>query len=306
MDLQVRQLAAADLDGADRVLRSAFIAFHGADLLADTDLLRTRFRARHTTVLGVGPQGSPLASVVVTGWGSVGLLGPISVDPPMWGRGLGSMMLAAAVELLDRWGATHQGLFTFASSPRHHALYQRFGFWPRFLTAIMSIAVTGEETWPSRRLSAAVGQRLGLVAECAEITEAIRPGLDLRGEIDAVLDLDLGDVVLVGDTRPDGFAICHAGAGTEAGTGIAYVKFAAVRPGANAATTFAALLDACRGYAAQVGAERLTLGVNTARHEAYRMLVAAGLRTDVAGVTMHRPNAPGYDTPDTYVLDDWR
>jgi GNAT superfamily N-acetyltransferase len=306
MDLEVRPLAAADIDGAHRVLRAAFTALHGVDLLADTDLLRSRSRARHTAVLGVGPPGRPVASIVVTGWGSVGLLGPLSVDPPLWGRGVASTLLAAAVELLDSWGATHQGLFTFADSPRHHGLYQRFGFWPRFLTAVMSSAVTGREPRSGRRLSAAADGRRDLVAGCAEITEAIRPGLDLRGEIDAVLDLGLGDVVLVGGTPPDGFAVCHAGPGSEAGSGIAYVKFAAVRPGPGAAASFTALVDACRGYAAQVGAHRLTLGVSTARHRAYRRLVAAGMRTDVAGVTMHRPNAPGYDTPDTYVLDDWR
>ena len=36
----------------------------------------------------------------------------------------------------------HEGLFTFAHSPEHIALYQHFGFWPRFLTAIMSKPVS--------------------------------------------------------------------------------------------------------------------------------------------------------------------
>jgi GNAT superfamily N-acetyltransferase len=303
--LEVRPLAAADLDRADRVLRDAFLAVHGADLLGDTELLRTRFLARHTTVLAAGTPGWPAATLVVTGWGSVGLLGPLSVSPHLWGRGIGSRLLAAAIDVLDGWGATHQGLFTFAGSPRHHGLYQRYGFWPRFLTAVMSCAVTGSEPRSGRRLSA-LPDPAAAVAACREITEAVRPGLDLGGEIDAVRDLGLGDVVLVGGEPPDGFAICHSGAGSEAGSGITYVKFAAVRPGPGAPATFTALLDACRGYAAQVGARRLTFGVNTARHQAYRRLVAAGMRTDVAGVTMHRPNDPGYDHADTFVLDDWR
>ena len=37
-----------------------------------------------------------------------------------------------------RWGTKHTGLFTFAQSQKHVGLYQKFGFWPRFLTAIMS------------------------------------------------------------------------------------------------------------------------------------------------------------------------
>jgi hypothetical protein len=48
------------------------------------------------------------------------------------------------------------------------------------------------------------------------------------------------------------------------------------------------------------------VGVNTARHRAYRLLVAKGFATDVPGVTMHAPNEPGYDHEDAFVIDDWR
>lgn len=295
MDLEVRPLRSTELDRADRVLRDAFIAVHGTDLLGDTGLLRTRFAARHTTVLVAVRHGRPVGSIVVTRWGSVGLLGPLSVDPQLWRHGVGSRLMTAAVELLD--GASHQGLFTFPASPRHHVLYQRFGFWPRFLTALMSCAITGSERRTGQRLSSGADR-----STCAEIADSVYSGLDLGGEIDAVLDQSLGDVVVV----PDGFAIVHSGAGSEAGSGIAYVKFAAARPGPGAAATFAALLEACRGYAAAVGANRLTFGVNTARHQAYRRLLGAGMHVDMVGLTMHRPNAPGYDSAETYVLDDWR
>ena len=126
-------------------------------------------------------------------------------------------------------------------------------------------------------------------------------------EIESLLDQRLGDVVLVGEPdTPAGFAVCHSGPGSEAGTGVTYAKFAAVTPGPGAGRTFAALVDACQGLAAASGSRRLTLGVNTARHDAYRHLLAAGFRTDLPGVTMHRPNDPGYDRPDVYLLDDWR
>ena len=76
-------------------------------------------------------------------------------------------------------------------------------------------------------------QRAGVAVD--RLTDAIHPGLDVRGEIEAVLDQGLGDVVLIGEPDvPRGFAVCHAGAGTEAGSGVAYAKFAAVRPGPRA------------------------------------------------------------------------
>jgi predicted N-acetyltransferase YhbS len=308
VDIEVRPLEAVDVDAADEVFRDAFSTVLGAGVHRDTELLRTRFRAPHTTALAAFVDGAVAGSTVVTRWGSVAYFGPLSVTPKLWGQGIGTRLVAAAVEVLDRWGARHQGLFTFAQSPQHHGFYQRFGFWPRFLTAIMSRPLTGSEPSLGWRLSdVAPADRPALVAGCAAVTEAIQHGLDVSGEIAAIFDQGLGDVVLIGEPdAPRGFAVCHAGAGTEAGSGVAYVKFAAVRPGPGAAQAFASLVAACQGFAVDAGAVRLTLGVNTARHEAYRQLLAAGFRTDSPGVTMHRPNEPGYDRDDVWLLDDWR
>jgi predicted N-acetyltransferase YhbS len=308
VEIEVRLLDEADVDVADDVFREAFATVLGAGVHRDTELVRTRFRAGHTTALGAFRDGELVGSNFVTAWGSVAYFGPLSVTPKQWGQGIGTRLVAVAVEVLDGWGAGHQGLFTFAQSPQHHGFYQRFGFWPRFLTAIMSRPLTGAEPQLGWRLSSvAPPDRPALVDGCAAVTEAIHPGLDVRGEIASVLDQGLGDVLLIGEPdAPRGFAVCHAGPGTEAGSGVAYVKFAAVRPGAGAAEAFGSLVAACQGFAVDAGAVRLTLGVNTARHEAYRDLLAAGFRTDSPGVTMHRPNEPGYDREDVRLLDDWR
>jgi GNAT superfamily N-acetyltransferase len=308
MDIEVRPLADTDLDAADRVFRDAFGAFLGADMFGDTDLVRTRFRAPHISAVGAFVDGELVGSNLATRWGAVAYFGPLSVTPKLWDAGVGARLVEATMDVLAGWGATHQGLFTFAHSPKHHGLYQKFGFWPRFLTAIMSRGVTGAAPAPGWRLTAAApGARSLLVEGCAQVTEAVLPGLEVRGEIASVLEQNLGEVVLIGEPdTPRGFAVCHSGPGTEAGSGIVYVKFAAVRPGPDAGAAFASLIEACLGYAAAVGAGRLALGVNTARHDAYRSLLGAGFRTDMPGVTMHRPNEPGYDREDVYLLDDWR
>ena len=51
---------------------------------------------------------------------------------------------------------------------------------------------------------------------------------------------------------------------------------------------------------------KLVAGVNLGRHRAYRKMLAAGFRTELQGVTMHRPNELGYDRSTTYLIDDWR
>jgi hypothetical protein len=80
----------------------------------------------------------------------------------------------------------------------------------------------------------------------------------------------------------------------------------AVRPGPDAGEHFERLLDACEDLAGERGVERIIAGVNVARHNAYRRLLARGYRTFLQGVAMQRPNEPGYCRPNVYVIDDLR
>jgi hypothetical protein len=139
------------------------------------------------------------------------------------------------------------------------------------------------------------------------VTGAIYDGLDVSGAIRAVASQYLGDTVLLqDDSGLAGFAVCHFGAGTEAGSGACYVKFGAIRPGSEAGENFERLLDACEALAAAEGMQVLIAGANMGRYEAYRGLLAGGFRIEIQGVTMHRPNEPGYNRPDVYIIDDWR
>jgi hypothetical protein len=103
-----------------------------------------------------------------------------------------------------------------------------------------------------------------------------------------------------------GLAVCHCGPQTEAGSGACYVKFGAVRSGPQATAHFAELLSACESLAARHGLAQLSAGVNTARREAYQQMLAAGFRTTVQGLAMHRPDEAAYNRPGVYVVDDWR
>jgi hypothetical protein len=151
------------------------------------------------------------------------------------------------------------------------------------------------------------GDRAHGLEDCRALCDTIYPGLDLSGEIQSVAAQALGDTILLrnGD-RLDGLAVCHIGPGTEAGSGTCYIKFGAVRSGPTAGAGLERLLEACAARGASRGATRLLAGVNTARQEAYEILLASGFRTEYQGVTMHRPNEPGYSRPGAYVLDDWR
>ena len=309
----IRPLEEADLPAADAIMRVAFGTFLGlpepGSFMGDTSYVRTRWRAAPDAAFGVEVDGELVGSNFAANWGSVGFFGPLTIRPDLWDRGLGRRLMQPVLECFDAWGTEHAGLFTFAHSQKHVGLYQKFGFWPRFLTAILSKPV--EQSVRSARWTAfsevQAGERASLLHSCRELTDDIYAGLDVSREVNAVDAQELGDTVLCWrDAGLIGVAICHCGPGTEAGSGTCYVKFGATRPGPRAARDFGQLLDACEEFASRRGLARMCAGVNTARHDAYRTLLARGYRTDFQGVTMHRPNEPGYDRPDVYVIDDWR
>jgi GNAT superfamily N-acetyltransferase len=308
----VRPLVEADLDAADRIMRVAFGTVRGlpdpASSFGEAEFVRTRFRGAPDCAWVAEVDGVVAGSVFVAHWGSFGFFGPLTTHPDYWDRGIGSRLLETVVETFDGWELRQAGLFTFPNSPKHIGLYQKFGFWPRFLTAVMAKSPTTNSGEYSLFSHVSDEQRLGTIASVAELTGAVFSGLDVRTEIEAVAAQGIGDTVLVHrDAQLVGVAVCHTGAGSEAGSGACYVKFAAARPGPAAAEWFEQLLDACEAFAADSGLGRLVAGVNTGRLDAYRRLLRRGFRADLIGVSLHaRPDGPNFDTPEHYVLDDLR
>jgi GNAT superfamily N-acetyltransferase len=309
----IRPLQEQDLAEADRIMRLAFGTFMGlsdpASFMGDGAYVRPRWRMDPSASFAAEIDGAVVGSNFATRWGSVGFFGPLSVRPELWDRGIASRLMAPVLDCFETWGTRLAGLFTFANSPKHLALYQKFGFWPRFLTAIMSKTVRCPDRVPRWSSYSGVpdADREGVLSECRMLTGAVYDGLDLQREIEAVAAHALGDSILVWDEGMlAGLAVCHHGIGTEGGSGSCYVKFAAVRPGARAAEHFAWLLDACEAHAAARGLPKMTAGVNLGRHEAYRRMFERGFRTDRQGVAMHRGNDAGYNQPNVFVVDDWR
>ena len=312
-EISVRPLHESDLPVADQIMRLAFGTFLGfpepTSFMGDASYVRTRWRAEPTAAFGAQVGGELVGSNFATNWGTVGFFGPLTIRPDLWDRGIGKRLMEPIMNCFARWGTAHAGLFTFAHSQKHVGLYQKFGFWPRFLTAIMSKPVQRVASRSQWSLFSEVpeSEREASLRACAELTDAVYEGLDVGREIRAVSAQNLGDTGLLWDgTRLVGLAVCHCGPGTEAGSGTCYVKFAAARPSPTAERNFDRLLDACEEMAAEKGLSRLAAGVNMARHEAYGRMLERGFRTDFQGVAMQRPNEPGYNQPGVYVMDDWR
>src|SRR5690349_18817511 len=141
----VRPLREQDLPVAGRSMRLAFGTFLGMPeplkFMGDADYARTRWIADPSAAFAAELAGELVGTNFATRWGSVGFFGPLTIRPDLWDRGIAQLLLGPTMDLFDRWGLRHAGLFTFPNSAKHLALYQKFGFWPRFLTALMEIPV---------------------------------------------------------------------------------------------------------------------------------------------------------------------
>ncbi|MEV7018595.1 GNAT family N-acetyltransferase [Streptomyces sp. NPDC093991] len=312
--VSVRPLAEPDLDRADEIFRVAFGTFFKVPepetFFGTADYIHTRWAADPQAAFAATIEGEVVGSNFAADWGSVGFFGPLTVHPDLWDQGIGRRLMEPVMDCFDTWGNRHLGLFTFSHSPKHLELYRRYGFWPRFLTAVMRKQVTSGATVPGRVLygELTAAERPGALRRGRALTQAVHEGLNLEREITAVQTQGLGDTVLLenADSGLDGLAVCHCGAGSEAGEDVCFVKFGAVRPGPGAADRFERLLEACEQLAAEKGLRQLDAGTNLARQDAYRRMADRGFRTWLQGVTMHKPNEPGYSHADAYVIDDWR
>lgn len=332
----------ADLGAVDHVMRLAFGTFLGIpdplQFMGDTAFARTRWKADPSAAFCAQDGDRIVGSVFVGNWGSVGFFGPLTIHPDYWNGGVAQLLMRQVMECFGRWGTRHMGLYTFPTSMKHLGLYRKFGFWPRCLTISMEkkveVAGVGVKVAAEASMGVDVGAGLvtwtrfsdvpadgreGMIDRCRAVTGKVLEGLDVGVEIRSVAGQRLGETVLLwAEDELAGFAVCHCGAGTEAGSGVCYIKFAAVRLGSfagmsadesgsmSAEVEFRRLLVACEQLAAERGLEKVSGGVNTARQEAWAAMLVSGWRGIMAGVAMQGLEEPGYNRPGVFLIDDWR
>ena len=311
--VEVRPLRADELVEADRIMRIAFGTFVGlpepASFMGDASYVHPRWNLDPSAAFAAEVDGSLAGTNFAANWGSVGFFGPLSIRTDLWDRKIGQLLMEPIMDCFSRWGTRHAGLFTFSQSPKHVSLYQKYDFWPRFLTMIMSKevpAVVNDVTF-SLLSELPLHDRDSVIQSCRSLTSSIYDGLDLTREIESVASQNLGDTVLILEgSQVAAFAVCHTGKGSEGGSASCLIKFAAAKPGIGVEKSFEKLLLACVEFARRRGAPIVIAGMNSGRHEAYRLLARVGFRAFLHGVAMHRANDIGYNRPGVFVIDDWR
>jgi len=315
--IKVGPLKIRELGEADRIFRVAFGTFLGipdpSTFMGDRNLVASRVRGKHVKALAAREDRRLIGFSILTFWGSFAFVGPLCVLPEYWNKGVAQKLMQATVDIFDEMNLPRTALFTFAQSAKHVGLYNKYGYWPQQLTAMFHYKPSTEKDLKpepgttvlhlSKRWHATLEESINT---CRKLTDRIDKGLDLTEEIRSILKQDIGEVILLYLRKTfEGFAIACTGRGSEGGREICYIKFAAVRSGGGADARFDRLLNACEDFALSRNVA-VEFGVNFACQAAYRRISARGLRPTSQGVAMQRPNIPGFNRPDAYVIADWR
>jgi len=252
-------------------------------------------------------------------WGTVGLVGPIAVLTNHQNQDIGQQLLRATQQFFEENKAALTGVVTYPTSPKHLALYHKFGYKPKGLVAITSRVLDrppfAAPTTRVAKLALAVrrfsaleeARKKGAMLRFRRITGAIYRGLDVSKEIEIVDGLALGDTLFLESGRHlAGFAVCHTPGVSEAPAGVLYVKYLAIDRAYRRPECFDYFIGALEQIALDSGLHRMIAPVHCEYFAAYSALLERGYRVDFTMVRMKRGRQEDYEDPADFVLDDWR
>ncbi len=260
------------------------------------------------------------AALAVT-WGTVGLLGPVAVLTHYHNQTIAQQLIRAVQEFFEENKATVHGAVTYPTSPKHLALFHKFGYKPKSLTAVMSRALDRAAGRPvATKAPMAKGslavrrfseleetKKKAALARFHRVTNAICRGMELAKEVEIVDGLALGDTLLLErGAELIGFAVYHAPGVSEAPTGSLYVKYLAIDPRHRKVEHLEQFVAAVEDLALEQGLSRVILPVYLRYWLAYSTLVKCGYQVDFTMVRMQKGKPEDYEDPADLVLDDWR
>ena len=144
--------------------------------------------------------------------GREGWMGPLAVREDLQGRGLGRTVVRAGIDHLRAAGCKVIGLETMPRTMDNIGFYGGLGFVPGRLTLTLTVEATPLTDARPPVLSAfGTGEREAVIAECATLTEQVRPGSDFSREFRLTLRHGIGDCVVLRDAAGavEGFALFH-------------------------------------------------------------------------------------------------
>ncbi len=320
----IRPMTAEDIPQVERITDEAWQAWLRQTQATEPEqlgsrLIRSRFHKEPAgCFVAEDPDRGVVGAVMSVIWGSVAWLGPLAVLPDLGGQDVEHQLIHALLAYWEPLVLSAQGMETFPDSPADVTLYTSFGFRPQFLTTMLVGLVDPagprepvRQRTPSFELvrfsQLPEATQETMLAQCQRISERHYPGLDYTKELRSVMDLNLGDTLLlaVGE-RLYGFAICHTTPPSESGGMACYVKALLIDPAIDDRETLLALVEACEGYARMQKLDTVRIGVNLACWEGYLALAERGYQMHHLRIRMVRPIGDLLSDTSPFHFNDWR
>jgi GNAT superfamily N-acetyltransferase len=238
--------------------------------------------------------------------GLEGWMGPLAVRPSLQGSGVGSTIVRAGINWLQRKGARIIGLETMPRTVENIGFYSRLGFMPGHLTVSLTREIDPPATGLNgRRLSRTGVEHSMCLAGCRELTSRLAPGVDYTRELVLTEELKLGDTTLLEaqDGSVLGFGLWHSAPLAQGRTG---EEFRVLKVVARDLAAFRALMRALERDAAETRSHRISLRCQTALGSAYTALLEDGYRVHWTDLRMMLPG--GLEPPalaDGIVMSNW-
>jgi len=232
--------------------------------------------------------------------GTEGWMGPIAVRPDRQGSGVGRTIVQAGIELLRSRGATTIGLETMPRTTDNIGFYGTLGFVPRHLTITLVREAVRAVARDASRLS--TGDIAGGIAECAELTSRVAPGVDFSRELLLTHEMGLGDTTLVRrGGRLVGFALWQS---TPLAAGRPRDEQRVLKLVATDVVAFERLIDGLQADAIASRLRRIAVRCQTAHSAAYSHLAGRGFRVHWTDLRMTLPEAPEPEV-DGVLMSNW-
>ena len=140
MSFTIGSLTQAQLPEAIDLYRQAFRTFLNIPdwLVGEADYITNRLRAEPEGAITAEREGKLAATCLVSRWGSLAILGPVTVRPEGWSAGAGTVLMRRCQDIAAGWGCRAVAAFTFSQSTRHQKFMRGIDMWPRWLTYLMS------------------------------------------------------------------------------------------------------------------------------------------------------------------------
>lgn len=328
--VQVRRIRKGDLSRARDVLEQAFSDFlerqYGTrprQAFGGAQYVHHRWLMEPWGCFVAEEDGGRLVGVALaTTWGAVGILGPVAVLTNYQNQGIGQDLIRAAEEFLAENKVSLQGAVTYPTSPRHLALFHKFGYRPKSLVALMGRALdrpaprpapapagkTPRTVLTTRRFSTLEETRkAAALTRVHRMAGAVCRGLDVTKEVEMIDGLALGDTLLLERERTLlGAALYHTPGVSEAPSGALYVKLAVIDPPHRRPEHLEHLVQALEETAHALGLGRVLVPVYLRYWTAYSTLVRCGYQIESTMVRLQKGKGEDYEDPNDLVLDDWR